>query len=146
MTQYFEIRNAPAPDGEVIALWKKESPSYHLEILGDEAWMSACINKDLIRETTEEEFSVMDVICDIPHILSDGVHHFLGELTLVYNPDSHRPIVSSRSENKTFKTRVYALIVDLDSPDQINKFVAKDGEWEVSDEEEVIMAEEYKDD
>ena len=138
MTQYFEIRNAAAPGGEVIALWKKEKANHHLEIMGAEAWMSVGINKDLVKETTEEEFSVMDAICEIPHIIPDGVYHFLGELTFVHiegyssGPNSNKP--------ETYKTKVYAVVVDLDNPQDADRFLADNS---IDNMDDISVAEAY---
>ena len=145
MTQYFVVRNAPEPNGEVIALWKKESPNLHLEVIGEEEWMSGGINKTLIAETTEEEFSVMDAICEIPHIQSDEVYHFLGILEFKYEPKFSFPRVP---EGRTVKTKVHAVVIDLDDSTVSRRFITKDNiigdekyDGEIPD---VIMAEPYE--
>jgi hypothetical protein len=144
MIQYFAIRNAPPPDGEVIALWKKETPNLHLEVIGKEEWMSSGINT-LITETTEEEFSVMDTICEIPHIQSDGVYHFLGELEFKYKPKFSFPKVA---EDLLVKTKVHAVVVDLDDSTISRRFITNDntiGDAEYGGEiPDVIMAEPYE--
>lgn len=145
MTAYFTIRNAPAPNGTVIALWKKESDSLHLEVLGKEAWMSSGINETLIAETTEEEFSVMDAICNIPHIQSDGVYHFLGELEFRYTPKFSFPTVP---KDLLVKTKVHAVVVDLDDSTISNRFITEDnliGNTEYDGEiPDVTLAEPYE--
>jgi hypothetical protein len=99
MTQYFEIRNAMLPNGEVIALWRKEDENIQLifgvkDVVTDEdtrgkeekeenpfgTTNEKAIEYYLVHEITEPEFSVRDDICEIPHIASDGVLHHLGIL------------------------------------------------------------------
>lgn len=102
MNRWFEIRNAPNQDGDVIAIWHCDTKGYELAYgtknlkyssdneddirtyarFGMEA---EAIDKSLVRRISEAEFSVLQELADIPQIISDGVLHYLGVLTWSYN-------------------------------------------------------------
>lgn len=133
MTEYFEIRNAPLPDGEVIALWRRENENHQL-VFGvkdviteedtraeeerdenpfgttDERAIVYCLMNDI----SEPEFSVRDDICEIPHIISDGVLHHLGVLKWHLKWHEFR---SGWNYIKRHGT-VYAKTIDLDAPNE----------------------------
>ena len=133
MTDYFEIRNAPMPDGEVIALWRKENENHQLvfgvkDVVTDEDTRDEkerdenpfgttderAIEHYLMKEISEPEFSVRDDICEIPHIVSDGVLHHLG--ILKWHHQWHE-FLGGWKYIKRHGT-VYAKIIDLDTPNE----------------------------
>ena len=122
MIQYFAVRDAPkSKDGKVIALWKKEYPQLHLSLLPSDPRLEALVNDHLVEEVDEYDFDVMDAIAEIPHIQSDGVHHYLGEIDYTY-PLGYRIHPAAPAVSQV-QCKLYAVIVDLDNPGT-HQFVA----------------------
>ena len=104
MTMYFKILNGPEESGVPIAIWKKEKDSHHLELITEDAWSDG-VAQQLVQPITEAEYDCLDVVCDIPHIESDGAYHHLGILKVdpkgCITPDDIRDV------------RIHAVVVDL---------------------------------
>ncbi|KPL07300.1 hypothetical protein AMJ86_04755 [bacterium SM23_57] len=108
MSQWIEIRDAPKPNGKVIAVWHNTKPkTYELafgvtdleypEDLENEyrtyaSDSASIITRSLVHEISEAEFSVHVEIMEIPQIISDGMLHYLGELQWCYR---HHSIVDT---------------------------------------------------
>jgi len=97
MTEYFEIRNAPKKEGgEVIAIWQKDEEKHYMifgvkdvEYVSDLEENKKHVHKgdderlielELFHKIDEPQFSVLDNIMQIPHIISDNTLHHLGKL------------------------------------------------------------------
>lgn len=130
--QYFEIRDEPRPNGNIIAIWQKDEDNHQL-IFGTKDVVvlpedednkrtfgttdERVIEYDLMHQITEPEFSVHAEISEIPHIVSDGVLHHLGVLKWIHKWHEfgkgwsyihcHGP--------------VYAKVIDLEAQDVIDK-------------------------
>lgn len=132
MTVYFAIRNAPAPNGDIVALWRKEDENHQLifgvkdvvtyEDTRDEdkrdenpfgTTDEQAIQFSLVNVITEPEFSVCDTICEIPHIVSDGGLHHLGVLKWYFKWHEFREGWKYIKRHGT----VYAKTIDLDAQD-----------------------------
>lgn len=102
MSRWFEIRNAPKPNGIVIAIWHCDTEGLELaygaknlkyssdneddiRTYARHGFEAEAIDKTLVREVSEAEFSVLQKLADIPQIISDGVLHYLGVLTWSYD-------------------------------------------------------------
>ena len=72
--QYFQIRQ---PGKDVIAIWKKEKAEYHLEMVNPERY-GVREAQEWVTEISESEFAMLDEVCKIPQIYSDGVYNRLG--------------------------------------------------------------------
>jgi len=101
MSKWFEIRNAPKPEGIVIAIWHRENKNLRLSHGAKDVVYSStddddirtyarwgeeakAIQRSLVKEITEADFSVLQEIADIPQIISDGMLHHLGTLSWEY--------------------------------------------------------------
>ena len=132
LPQFFEIRDAPKPNGNIIAIWRKDEDNHQLifgtknvefppEDEDDKRTYGAsderAIEYVLMHHITEPEFSVHDAIAEIPHILSDGVLHHLGVLKW------HHQWHSFMNGWKYIKCSgtVYAKVIDLEAQDVIDK-------------------------
>jgi hypothetical protein len=132
LPQFFEIRDAPKPNGNVIAIWRKDEDNHQL-IFGTKDVVSPpedddnkrtfgpndemVIEHTLMNRITEPEFSVHDEISEIPHIISDGVLHHLGVL------EWHHKWHSFTEGWKYIKCNgiVYVRIINLEAQDIIDK-------------------------
>lgn len=132
MTQYFSVRDAPAnKDGKVIAIWKKEQPQFHLSLLSSDPKHEVTVNAHLIEEVDEYDFDVMDAIAEIPHIQSDGIHHYLGEVDYTY-PEGFQ-IHPAAPPVLQVQCKLYAVVTDLDNIPKM-RFLAGACAFEVNPE------------
>jgi len=94
--KWFEIRNAPKPVGDVIAIWHQKRAEHELAYgVKDAKYVTNDDSQDarltrgndvdiiadtLVFEISSSEYDLCAEIADIPKILSDGKLHFLGVL------------------------------------------------------------------
>jgi hypothetical protein len=92
--KWFEIRNAPKPVGDVIAIWHQTRTEHELafgvrdaEYVANDENSKAVRGDDvdviadtLVFEITSCDYDLLVEIADIPKIISDGKLHFLGVL------------------------------------------------------------------
>ena len=94
--KWFEIRNAPKPSGDVIAIWHQTRNEHELAFgVRDAQYVTNDDNQDarairgddvdviadtLVFEISSVDFDLCVEIADIPEIRSDGQLHFLGVL------------------------------------------------------------------
>ena len=121
MSQWFEIRNAPKPNGEVIACWHNEKKEHELSF-GVKNLTYVPDNEDdkrtfgrndagvidgtLVHEITESEFDLLTELADIPRIISDGILNHLGILQWC-----HTEMSVMGEDSLTCRGNVYAKVV-----------------------------------